>query len=110
MLKRIFLAAVVLCFAFSASARAGDLIEVRLQGINSEGYETLLRQNLEAMPEAEMAEVDSVTGRAFVSVKKGFVLPDSVLTERIEQAGFKVLGISRSGNAPLSAPQALVRP
>ncbi len=108
MLKKTFLAAAFLCFAFAA--QASDLIEVRLKGINSEGYETLLRQNLEAMPEAEMAEVDSVTGRAFISVKEGFVLPDSVLTERIEQAGFKVLGISRSGNAPLSAPRALVAP
>ena len=94
MLKRFLFLSLLL---FSGEANASDLIEVRLKGMTGESSQTIIRQELEKLPQTEMAEVDALTGRAFVAVKNGQTLPDDTVKKTIEALGFRVTGITRSG-------------
>lgn len=100
MLKRFLL---LLPLFFSSAANASDLIEVRLKGMTGEGSQVIIRQELEKLPQTEMAEADALTGRAFIAVKKELTLPDETVKKTIEALGFRVTGIVRSGTADASS-------
>lgn len=83
---------------FSSCAYAAELVEIKVEGLTGEGSEALLRQQLEMLNETEMAEADSITERAFISVKEGMSLSDDAIRNAIQRTGYKVISISRSGN------------
>lgn len=87
----------LLQFLIASGANASDLIEVRLKGMTGEGSQIIIRQELEKLPQTEMAEVDALTGRAFVAVKNGQTLSDDTVKKAIEALGFRVTDITRSG-------------
>ena len=85
-------------FLFSAAAGASELIEVRLKGMTGNASQILIRQALEKLPQTEMAEVDALTGRAFIALKNGENVSNAQVRDVIEGLGFSVQDITRSGD------------
>ena len=89
----------ILFFAlFALRANASELIEIKVEGMNDEKTEELVRNTFQILPVGDIAQADRGTSRVVVSLKEGEDIPTDMLTDALVQMKLKVVSVSRTGN------------
>ena len=90
--------AILFFVLFVCRAHAADLIEIKVEGMNDEKTEDLVRRTFQSLPVVDIAEADRGTSRVVVSLKEGEDIPSEMLTNALTQMKLKVVSVRRTGN------------
>lgn len=86
------------------AAAAPDRIELQVTGLSCPFCAYGLQKKLETLKEVEKVAIDLETGQVLLDVRDGTHLSDERIRAVVQEAGFAVTGIKRSGG-PAGSPE-----